>query len=142
MRQNTVGVFLACHLTGTPQYKSNAFPLFFIQLIYRTSHLKYFSVSWLFGKRKEFWLMLSNYPPPHPATIQGLRHLVHSPLLFISCHHGRLPGYIDGLSNTPVEFLLQDFSVSPFLTSYSSDCWDQAPWLFTKLYQDLGLYLN
>lgn len=87
-------------------------------------------------------LLLSNYPPPHPATIQGLWHLVHSPLLFISCHHGRLPGYIDGLSNTPVEFLLQDSSVSPFLTSYSSDCWDQAPWLFTTLYQDLGLYLN
>jgi len=55
MRQNTAGVFLACHLEGTPQYQRNSFPLFFIQLIYSTSHLKYFSVSWLFGRRKEFW---------------------------------------------------------------------------------------
>lgn len=91
---------------------------------------------------KFFWADAIQLPPTtpchHPRTLAPGSQSTSLHLL----PSRRLPGYIDGLSNTPVEFLLQDSSVSPFLTSYSSD-WRTRPHGYSlNFIQDLGLYLN
>ena len=50
----TAGVFLPWHWAGIPQEKSNSLPLFFSLLIFRTFHLKCFSGSCLFERRRVF----------------------------------------------------------------------------------------